>query len=91
MKASAVAIEAEHNQAVLQMAADAELAADGLIADLALQLSRVRENELERRMALEQQRIEISADSTRAHWRRNRPVWISFVPSRSYDDIRSIN
>jgi HlyD family secretion protein len=66
LQASAVSIEAEHNMAVLQTAADTELAVDGLVADLTLQISRVHESELGRRVALEQQRVEISAESTRA-------------------------
>jgi HlyD family secretion protein len=66
LQAAAVALEAERRQAELQAAADAELARDGLVADLTLQLSRVREQELERRVELEQQRVVISAESTRA-------------------------
>ena len=53
LQAAAVAVEAEHNQAVLQAQADEELARDGLVAQLTLELSRVREQELERRVALE--------------------------------------
>jgi len=66
LQASAVVIEAEHKQAALQTAADARLAEDGLVAELTLEISRVREKELGRRMELEHQRVEISAESTRA-------------------------
>lgn len=64
---SAVAfIEAEHRQAVLRFRADEDLAQDGLVAELDLELSRVRANDLEKRAELERRRLEISAESTRA-------------------------
>jgi len=66
LQASAVALEAEHRQAVLQAQADAALARDGLVAELTMQLSEVREEELERRVALEQERVANSAEATRA-------------------------
>jgi HlyD family secretion protein len=66
LEAVVVSVEAEHRQAALQASAHANLAREGLVADLIWQLSRVREQELERRLGIERQRVEISAESTRA-------------------------
>lgn len=68
-EANTAQVDAEAHQARLQAEADAALAADGLLADLTLKLSRVRAEELTNRARIEHQRLEIAsqaADAQRA-------------------------
>ncbi len=68
-RSSTAAVRSEHRQAELQAEADQGLHKDGLIADLALKLSLVREEELARRAALEQERLDILSQSIEAQLR----------------------
>jgi HlyD family secretion protein len=65
-EAAAASVQAEHSQARLQMEADETLARDGLIADLQLNLSRVRVSELGQRAGIEQKRLEIGRQAADA-------------------------
>ena len=59
-------VQAEYNQAKLQLDTDEALAKDGLIPELNLKLSRVRVQELAHRLKIEQQRIAIGSQSVSA-------------------------
>lgn len=61
-QAAAASVRAEHHQARLQEEADAELAKDGLVADLELRLSRVRVEELATRAEIEDRRLKIASE-----------------------------
>jgi HlyD family secretion protein len=65
-EASAARVQAEYHQAKLRADTDNELAKEGLIADLTLKLSTVTSEELAKRNALEQKRLEISDESIQA-------------------------
>lgn len=65
-KSVTASVEAEYKQARLQADADAALAKDGLIAELALKLSQVRADELANRAELERKRLEISSEAAAA-------------------------
>jgi HlyD family secretion protein len=65
-QAAAARVQAEYHQARLQKDTDEQLAAEGLIADLTLQLSRVRAEELANRNSIEQQRLAITGESSQA-------------------------
>ena len=60
-RAEAAAIEAEYHRAQLQYEANTELATQGLISDLDLNLSRVQAEQGLRRFELEQQRLQIAS------------------------------
>ncbi len=62
-QALAASVRAEHHQARLQAEADAELAKDGLVADLELRLSRVRVEELATRTEIEERRLKIASEA----------------------------
>jgi HlyD family secretion protein len=59
-------IKAEYSQARLQLDSDEALAKQGLVADLPLKVSRVHVEDLANRLKVEQQRLVISAKSTKA-------------------------
>jgi HlyD family secretion protein len=59
-------INAEYSQAKLQLDTDEVLAKQGLVADLLLRVARVRVQDLANRLKVEQQRLAISARSTKA-------------------------
>ena len=65
-QAAAAAVSAEYRRAELQVRAQSRLAADGLVAELTLELSRVREQELAQRVEIERQRGEIALAATQA-------------------------
>lgn len=65
-EAAAARIQADYHQARLRADADAQLAKEGIIADITLQLSTVAANELANRHRLEQQRLSINDDSVKA-------------------------
>ena len=60
------AVEADYRQASLQAEADAELAKDGLVAEIAQKISRLRADELKGRTEIEQKRLEISSEAADA-------------------------
>jgi HlyD family secretion protein len=64
---SAIAsINAEYSQAKIQLDADEVLAKQGLVADIVVRISRVRVQDLANRVRVEQQRLAVSARSTKA-------------------------
>jgi HlyD family secretion protein len=65
-KASAASVQAEYRTALLQLEADRETHSQGIIGNLALKLSEERALELEIRNELEQERLEIAAESNEA-------------------------
>lgn len=62
-RAAAARVKSEYEQARMQAERDAELHAQGLIADIDYQLSKVRATELESRHALEQERLSIAQEA----------------------------
>lgn len=62
-QAEAAAIESEHSEAALQVEANEELAKDGLVPEIDLKSSRIREEQLERRMEIERQRLDKTEES----------------------------
>jgi len=65
-QASAARVQSEYHQAKLRADTDAQLAEQGLIADITLKLSKVTADELANRNQLEQKRLEISGESVEA-------------------------
>src|SRR5687768_3134449 len=65
-KAAIATINAQYSQAKLQLDADEKLAKEGLVADLTLKISRVTVQDLGNRLKVEQERLAVSAKSTRA-------------------------
>jgi HlyD family secretion protein len=64
---SAVAtVQSEYNQARLQLETDEALAREGLVPQLTIRVSRVRVQELANRLRIEQQRLAMSGQATRA-------------------------
>jgi HlyD family secretion protein len=59
-------VEAEYRQARLQAEADTVLAKDGLTSELTMKISRSRADELENRLAIEKQRLEMTAKSLKS-------------------------
>src|SRR5678815_2245845 len=59
-------INAQYSQAKLQLDADEVLAKQGLVADLTLKISRVNVQDLANRLKVEQDRLAVSAKSTKA-------------------------
>lgn len=62
-QAQAAAIESDYQESRLEVEANEELATDGLIPDIDLKRSRIREQQLERRVGIEGQRIEKARES----------------------------
>ncbi|HXV59128.1 MAG TPA: HlyD family efflux transporter periplasmic adaptor subunit [Vicinamibacteria bacterium] len=65
-RALAASVQAEYRTALLQLEADKETHAQGIIGDLALRFSEERAKELEERNRLEQNRLEIAIESNEA-------------------------
>ncbi len=65
-QAAAARVHADFKQARLRADADAELAKEGLIADITLQVSKVTAEELANRNGIEQQRLEIAGEAVKA-------------------------
>ncbi len=65
-KAAVATINSQYSQAKLQLDADEVLAKQGLVADLVLKISRVNVQDLANRLKVEQERLAVSAKSTRA-------------------------
>src|SRR5215207_7072915 len=65
-KAAIATINSQYSQAKLQLDADEVLAKQGLVADLVLKISRVNVQDLANRLKVEQERLAVSAKSTRA-------------------------
>ncbi len=65
-KAAIATINSQYSQAKLQLDADEVLAKQGLVADLVLKISRVAVQDLANRLKVEQERLAVSAKSTRA-------------------------
>jgi len=65
-RAQAASVQADYRTAVLQLEADKEIHAQGIIGDLRLKLSQERAQELETRNQLEQERLAIAGDSNAA-------------------------
>jgi HlyD family secretion protein len=59
-------VQAEYKQARLKLDTDETLAKDGLVPELSLKLSRVQVQELSNRLRIEQQRLSIGSQSTKA-------------------------
>ncbi len=65
-QAAVASIQAEYNQARLQLDTDEALARDGLIPELNLRLSRVRVEELANRLRIERERVNVNRRSAQA-------------------------
>ncbi|HKG48726.1 MAG TPA: HlyD family efflux transporter periplasmic adaptor subunit [Pyrinomonadaceae bacterium] len=65
-RAAIATINSQYSQAKLQLDADEVLAKQGLVADLVLKISRVNVQDLANRLKVEQERLAVSAKSTRA-------------------------
>jgi len=65
-KAAVATINAQYSQAKLQLDADEGLGKQGLIADLQLKISRVAVQDLANRLKVEQERLAVTAKSTKA-------------------------
>jgi len=65
-RALAATVQANYHQALLQAEAEEELAKSGLVSNLTLKISQSKAQELGTRKELEEKRLDISAESTRA-------------------------
>lgn len=65
-EAAAAQVRASYNEARLRAQADAELAKEGLIADITRQVSKVTAEELANRNTIETKRLDISGESVKA-------------------------
>ncbi len=65
-EAAAARVQAEYSQARMRADADAQLAKDGLVADITVKLSQVTARELENRNNVEQKRLAIAGESIAA-------------------------
>jgi HlyD family secretion protein len=65
-EAAAARVQADYHQAKMRADADVELAAQGLIADITMQISKVTAEELGNRNKIEQQRLEIGTEAIEA-------------------------
>ncbi len=65
-QAQTASVQADYRQASLQAEADAELAKDGLVADITQKVSRLRAEELKGRAEIEEHRLEISSQAAEA-------------------------
>lgn len=66
LEAKRAQLESEHVQAKLRFERDEKLNAEGLTPDITLKLSRATSQEMEKRLAIEQKRIDISGASIEA-------------------------
>ncbi len=64
--ASAASVQADYNQAKLQAEADAQLAKDGLGAEITAKLSKMKADQLAMRNEIEQKRLQQTKDSVQA-------------------------
>lgn len=62
-RAEAAAVESDYQEATLEVEANEELAKDGLIPEIDLKRSRIRETQLERRREIEGQRLDKAQES----------------------------
>lgn len=62
-QAQAAAVESDYNEASLQVEANEELAKDGLVPEIDLKSSRIRSEQLARRMEIERQRLAKAEES----------------------------
>lgn len=62
-QAEAAAVESDYNEALLEVEANEELAKDGLLPDIDLKRSRIRAEQLERRLGIERQRLDKTRES----------------------------
>lgn len=62
-QAEAAAVESDYNEAVLEVEANQELSDSGLLPEIDLKRSRIREEQLERRLAIERQRLDKTRES----------------------------
>ncbi len=65
-RAQAASVQANYHQAQLQAEAEEELAKSGLVSTLTLKISQSKAEELGTRKEMEEKRLDISAESTRA-------------------------
>ena len=65
-KSTAASVQSEYDLALLQLEADTELAAAGLLPEIELKMSRVRSETLAMRAQIEQERLEIAAEANSA-------------------------
>jgi HlyD family secretion protein len=65
-KSAIATINAQYSQAKLQLDADEVLGKQGLVADLQLKISRVNVQDIANRLKVEQERLAVTAKSTRA-------------------------
>jgi HlyD family secretion protein len=65
-EAAAARVQADYHQARLRADADTQLAKEGIIADITLQISTVAANELANRHRIEEQRLSINDESVKA-------------------------
>jgi HlyD family secretion protein len=72
--ATAARVQAEYHQAHMRADADKQLAAEGLIADITMQLSKVTAEELLNRTGLEQKRLAIAREAIEAQLAMQRTV-----------------
>jgi HlyD family secretion protein len=72
--AAAARVKAEYNQARMRADADKQLAEEGLIADITMQLSKVTAEELQNRNDLEQKRLAIAREAIEAQLAVQRTV-----------------
>ncbi|HSL81891.1 MAG TPA: HlyD family efflux transporter periplasmic adaptor subunit, partial [Thermoanaerobaculia bacterium] len=62
-QAQAAAVQSDYNEASLQVEANEELAKDGLVPEIDLKSSRIRAEQLQRRMEIERQRLAKAEES----------------------------
>lgn len=62
-QAQAAAVESDFQESSLEVEANEELSKDGLIPEIDLKRSRIRENQLERRLDIERQRLDKAGES----------------------------
>jgi HlyD family secretion protein len=74
LSAAVARVKAEYHQARMRADADKQLADEGLIADITMQLSRVTAEELDNRNKLEQQRLGIAREAIEAQLALQRTV-----------------
>jgi HlyD family secretion protein len=65
-QAAAALVQADYRQAAMQADADERLAADGLVADITKNISKLRAEELEGRSGIEQKRLDVAAQAAEA-------------------------
>jgi HlyD family secretion protein len=73
-EAAAARVQAEYEQAKMRSDTDAELAKQGLVADLTLKLSQVTARELGNRNSIERRRLDVSAAAARAQLKAQRAL-----------------